>query len=171
MLFYFVPTKEISKEDFKFVLKLAYTAMILIAVSMLTLLGVEKNYRSRYPVPTVYNDMVSIWGSRVNTPLKYIGGYIEWTLPLTIYASGHPTCILDTNGYKNPWIDEDDLKKSGVLIIDRTIRELKRDFRKACPYLGKNYPMDIKEYRFKLKNALNMEREYRIYYMIVQPQW
>ena len=170
MLFYFVPTKEISKDDFNFVLKLSYSAMLLIAVSMLTLLGLEKNYRSRYPVPTVYNDMVKIWNSKFDTPLKYVGGYIEWTLPLTIYASGHPTCILDTNGYKNPWIDEEDLKKSGLIILDRKVSEMKRDFRKACPYLGDDYPIDMKKYKFKVKNALNMEREYQIYYVIIPPE-
>ena len=170
MLFYFFPTKEISKNDFNFVLKLSYFAMFLIAASMLTLLGVEKNYRSRYPVSTIYNDMVNIWKSEFNTPLKYIGGYIEWTLPLTIYAPGHPTCILDTNGYKNPWINEEDLKKSGLIILDRKLHELKRDFRKACPYLDEDYPMDIKEYKFKVKNAFNMEREYQIYYIIIPPE-
>ena len=50
MLFYFFPTKDIEKDDFNFVLKLSYVAMALIAITMLTLLGVEKNYRSRYPV-------------------------------------------------------------------------------------------------------------------------
>lgn len=170
ILFYFIPTKEISKDDFNFVLKLSYTAMLLIAITMLTLLGVEKNYRSRYPVSTIYNDMESIWKSKYNTPLKYIGGYIEWTLPLTIYAPTHPTCILDTNGYKNPWINEEDLKKSGLIILDRKIHEIKRDFYKACPYLDEDYPIDIKEYRFKVKNALNMEREYQIYYLIIPPE-
>ena len=170
ILFYFIPTKEISKDDFNFVLKLSYTAMALVAIVMLTLLGVEKNYRSRYPVTTIYNDMMSAWNSKIDTPLKYVGGYIEWTLPLTIYAPTHPTCILDTGGYKNPWIDEEDLKKSGLIIIDRKIDEIKIDFLKSCPYLGKDYPLDIKEYRFKVKNALNMEREYQIYYLIVPPE-
>ena len=170
MLFYFIPTKEISKDDFNFLLKLSYFAMLLTAITMLTLLGVEKNYRSRYPVTTIYNDMVSIWNSKFNTPLKYVGGYIEWTLPLTIYAPTHPTCILDTGGYKNPWINEEDLKKSGLIIIDRKINEIKMDFLKSCPYLGKDYPMDIKKYKFKVKNALNMEREYQIYYLIIPPE-
>ena len=169
MLFYFIPTKEISKEDFKFTLKLSYIAMALIAITMLTLLGVEKNYRSRYPVSTIYNDMTQIWESNFNTPLKYIGGYIEWTLPLTIYAPTHPTCILDTNGYKNPWINEDDLKKSGLIILDRKMHEIRRDFKKSCPYLDESYPINAKEYRFKVKNALNMEREYKIYYLVIPP--
>ena len=170
MLFYFIPTKEISKEDFKFVLKFAYIAMLLVAVAMTTLLGIEKNYRSRYPVSTIYNDLIADWQKQnINSPLKYIGGYIEWTLPLTIYAPAHPACILDTNGYKNPWINEEDLKKSGLIVIDRTQEELIYDLYKACPYLDKSLPLEPVEYRFKVKNALNMEREYTIYYLIVPP--
>ena len=169
ILFYFIPTKEISKEDFKFTLKFAYISMAIISITMLTLLGVEKNYRSRYPVSTIYNDMTSIWENNFKTPLKYIGGYIEWTLPLTIYTPTHPTCILDTNGYKNPWIDEEDLKKSGLIIIDRKMHEIERDFKKACPYLDENFTMNAQEYKFKVKNALNQEREYQIYYLIIPP--
>ena len=74
MLFYFIPTKEISKKDFNLVFKLAYIAMFLVSVTMITLLGVEKNYRSRYPVSTLYNDLSTAWNQKINSPLKYIGG-------------------------------------------------------------------------------------------------
>ena len=169
MLFYFIPANEISKEDFDFTVKLSYVAMALVALTMTTLLGVEQNYRSRYPVAHIYNDMNKVWADQFNTPLKYIGGYIEWTLPLTIYAETHPTCILDTNGYKNPWIDEEDLKKSGLIIIDRRMHELIDHFKKSCPYLDENYPINPVEYRFNVKNALGMEREYQIYYLVIPP--
>lgn len=169
MLFYFLPPKEITKENFNLILKLSYIAMFVIGFAMTALLGIEKNYRSRYPVSTIYNDLTAAWSSQFNSPLKYLGGYIEWTLPLTIYAPTHPTCILDTNGYKNPWIDEEDLKKSGLIVIDRNDWEVKQDLFKACPYLDKDYPVEPTEYRFKVKNALNQEREYLIYYLIVPP--
>ena len=169
ILFYFIPIKEISKADFNFVLKLSYVAMILVALIMMTLLGVEQNYRSRYPVSTIYNEINKNWNNKYGVPIKYIGGYIEWTLPLTIYAPSHPTYILDTNGHENPWIDKEDLKKSGIVIIDREdwSTRLYRDF--YCPYLGKNHRTEPIEFRFKVKNALNMEREYSIYYLMVPP--
>ena len=169
ILFYFFPMKEISKQDFNFVFKCIYVIMAIVAISMSTLLGVEKNYRSRYPVSHIHNDLLKAWETKYNTPLKYIGGYIEWTLPLTIYSKTHPDCILDTNGYPNPWVPEEELKKSGLIIIDRTKRELKIHLRKECPYLDKSFKIKPTEYRFKVKNALNMEREYQIYYMIIPP--
>ena len=113
--------------------------------------------------------MTAIWESKFSTPLKYIGGYIEWTLPLTIYAPTHPTCILDTNGYKNPWINENDLKKSGLIILDRELLNLEIDFRKSCPYLQENYKIEPQEYHFKVKNAFGQEREYRFYYPVIPP--
>ena len=169
MLFYFLPTKEISKDDFKYTFKLSLCVMFIIFLSLGTLLSVEKNYRSRYPVSTVYGDMISKWNASQDKPLKYFGGYIEWTLPLTIYGDKHEDIILDTSGYKNPWIDEEDLKNSGILVIGRTTELLERDARKSCPYLDENYEIIPVEYRFIVKNAFNMPREYKIYYTIIPP--
>jgi len=170
MLFYFIPTKEISKDDFNFILKFAYGAMLIIFISMGTLLSVEKNYRSRYPVDVLYNDLNKKWSEVTETPLKYFGGYIEWTLPLAIYGKDHPQIILDTNHYKNIWIDEEDLKKSGILVIARYKRELPKYVHKSCPYLDESYEIKPVEYKFTIKNAFNMPREYIIYYHIVMPE-
>ena len=169
VLFYFLPCK-IEEKEFKFVVKGAYVLMLIVFLSLGTLLTVEKNYRSRYPVATIYNDMNKFWNEKYNTPMKYIGGYIEWTLPLTIYAESHPKCILDTFGYKDPWIDEDDKIKSGVMIIDRHPWDVERQTRKACPYLPNDYVIEPIEYKFFVHNALGMPREYTIHYFIVPPQ-
>lgn len=169
MLFYFFPVKEITKEDMVYTLKVSFTVMSIIFLSLGTLLVVEKNYRSRYPVSVVRNDMVKFWHEQYNTPLKYWGGYIEWTLPLVIYGEEKTDCILDTNGYKNPWIDENDLKKSGILVLDRTKDKVKNEVRKSCPYLDESYVITPIEYKFTLTNALNMPREYTVYYYIVPP--
>ena len=170
MMFYFFPTKEISKEDFKFSLKFAYIIMALIFLGLGGLLSVEKNYRSRYPVQKVYSDLNAIWSQEYKTPLKYFGGYIEWTLPLTIYGKEHQQIILDTFGYKNPWIDENDLKKSGILIIGRKKKDIYKDTRKSCPYLKDDYVITPHPYSFELTNAFGQKRQYDIYYHIVPPR-
>ena len=169
MLFYFFPTKEISTDDFKFSLKFAYTIMLIVFLALGGLLAIEKNYRSRYPVSQIYSDMNKIWTQRYNTPLKYFGGYIEWTLPLTIYGKDHQQIILDTKGYKNPWIDEEDLKKSGILIIGRDEQHIFDDTKKSCPYLSKTYEIIPDPYSFKVKNFFGQERQYDIFYHIVPP--
>lgn len=168
MLFYFFP-QEISKKDFKLGLKSAYVIMLIVFLSLGTLLSVEKNYRSRYPVAPVMKDLNERWAKEVSTPLKYVGGYIEWTLPLTIYGENHPKAILDTFGYSDPWISVDERKKAGVLVIDRHIYELQKDTLKACPYLHDDYKITPQEYSFSLTNALGKERIYTVYYTIIPP--
>ena len=169
IMFYFFPTKDISRKDFNFITGFAYFAMLVILIVMGTLLSVEKNYRSRYPVAKIYNDMQTFWSESQKTPLKYLGGYIEWTLPLTIYQDSHPQIILDTHGYKNPWIDEEDLKASGILIIDRNIDDVIGETQKSCPYLKDDFKIEPKEYKFGITNAFGQPREYTIHYFIVPP--
>lgn len=169
MLFYFFPTNDISKDDFNFVLKFAYSIMLIVFFALGGLLSVEKNYRSRYPVSQIYSDMNNIWAQKYQTPLKYFGGYIEWTLPLSIYGKDHQQIILDTKGYKNPWIDEQDLKQSGIIIIGRNEEHIFDDTKKACPYLDETYEIIPIPYSFKVKNAFGQERQYDIFYHIVPP--
>ncbi len=169
MLFYFLPCKT-KKKEFKFVLKTSYVVMFIIFLVMGTLFTVEKNYRSRYPVDVVFGDMKNFWAEKYKTPLKYVGGDSEWSFPITIYGDTHPINIMDTFGYPNPWIDKNDLIKSGALIIDRYSDNVIAQTKLACPYLDKNYNITPVEYRFKVHNALGMPREYRIFYYLVPPQ-
>ena len=167
MLFYFFPCN-IERKDFNFFLKMGIFAMTVTVIALGTLLTVEKNYRSRYPVPAVLSDIQTIWEEQTGLPLKYFGGYIEWTLPLVIYNDEKPVCILDTFGYPSPWIDADDMKKSGAFFIDRTVGELKTHLKKAYP--DKKMKIKPQQYSFTLTNALNQPREYTVYYYIVMPE-
>ena len=169
MLFYFFPCK-IEKKDFNLFLYMALFAMTVTFIALGTLLSVEKNYRSRYPVQPILNDINAIWEEQTHSPLKYFGGYIEWTLPLVIYNNNKTDCLLDTFGYPSPWIDESDFKKSGAFFIDRTKGELTTHLKKAYPDLPDDFSFEPVEYRFTLTNAFNQPREYRVYYYIVYPQ-
>lgn len=168
MLFYFFPF-EINKEEFKFATKSAYVVMLIIFLALGGLLSIEMNYRSRYPVATVYGDLQKAWAEKYDTPVKYLGGYIEWTLPITIYGENHPMTIQDTHGYPDPWITEDERKASGILVIDRYPILVEARARDAAPYLDKDYKIEPIEYKFMVKNAFGMEREYTIYYAIIPP--
>ena len=168
ILYYYIPT-ETSKDNFKSVLKGSYTVMLIIFLAFGTMLTVEKNYRSRYPVASIFGDIKQIWNDNCNTPLKYVGGFHEWTFPLTIYGDTHPINIMDTYGYKNLWLDEDDLKKSGAFIIGRTSDSVVSFSHSACPYLAEDIVIEPKPYSFTLTNVLRQPRVYTIYYYIVSP--
>ena len=165
-LFYFVD-KKTERNEFMFALKTSCAIGAIIFVSMFLLLALEKNYRSRYPVSQVFGDLKEIWAQKYDTPLKYLGGYIEWTLPLSIYGDTHPKILLDTFWYKDPWVSEDELIENGLMIIDRKKWEAIARVRKHVPSLPMRYKVDPKEYSFKLHNAFGAEREYKIYYFIV----
>ena len=168
MLFYFFPVN-VDKKAFMFTLKCAYSVMLIIFLALGTLLVVEKNYRSRYPVEHVFNDLKGFWAQKYNTPIEYLGGYIEWTLPLTIYGDTHPKALLDTHGYPDPWTDFEKVKKAGVLIIDRIPEFVIAQALYSVPYLDKNIEIKPIEYKFDVKNVLGQSREYTIYYYIVPP--
>ena len=168
MLFYFFPVN-VTKKEFVFTLKSAYVVMFIIFLALGGLLSIEQNYRSRYPVAEVFGDLKKAWAEEVNTPVKYVGGYLEWTLPLTIYGDLHPKTILDTHGYKDPWLDAEDVKKSGVLVLDRTYDQTIGYVRMSCPYLSEDFVIEPVEYKFNVRNFFGMPREYTIYYFIVPP--
>jgi len=168
MLLYFFPCN-IERKDFNFFLKMALFALTVTFTVMGILLSVEKNYRSRYPVPAVYNDIQKIWKSQNQSDMKYVGGYIEWTLPLVIYGNTNLVCLLDTFGYPSPWVDAKDFKKSGSFFIDRTVNELETHVKSSCSFLPEDYAIEPIEYHFTLTNAFNQPREYTVYYCIIPP--
>lgn len=168
VLFYFLPCK-IDRKTFDFTVKTAYAVMLIIMLIFGGLLSVEKNFRSRYEVAPVMSDFNEIWANKYDTPLKYVGGYIEYTLPLTIYGKTHPANILDTHGYPSPWLNMHDLKKSGAIIIDRYPEGVIHYTRTTVPYLPKDYKIVPIPYRFTITNSYNLPREYTIYYFIIPP--
>ncbi len=172
LLFYFLPVNKISKQNFNFALTLSYMIMLIVFITMGTLFSVEKNYRSRYPVEKITNDLTKEWNKKFNSPLKYIGGYLEWSLPIVIYNfDKNYECLLDTRDYPSPWAKKSDLKKYGAIIISRKKDEV-ISYVNDDNYIQYNANKNITptEYTFYVKNALGQQRKYTIYYFMVAPQ-
>ena len=169
ILFYFI-SYDLNQNSFKNILKSSYIVMTIILLSFGTMLVVEKSYRSRYPVSHVYGDLSKMWEQKYHSPLKYIGGLIDFTYPITIYAPSHPINIMDTYNADNIWIDKQDLKKHGALIIVKHKGEIEEAVRLSCPYLDKNIKIKASLYRPDLVNALGLSRKYKMYYYMVELQ-
>lgn len=171
MLLYFLPVKEISKESFKYILKCSYTVILIIVITMGTLFFVEKNYRSRYPVEKVTNDIIQDWNSHYNTQVKYFGGFLELTLPIVVYNMDKKyECLLYTYNNDNPWITKNDLKKHGIVIISHYPDEVTTyvKFLNLLPEDKQNIVPT--NYKFEVKNAFGMKRDYSIYYYMIPPE-
>ena len=101
--------------------------------------------------------------------LKYVGGYIEYALPISIYDETHPKMILDTYGHKNPWVSETEIKENGAIIMTRHYDTLDETAKRLVPYLDKPQNIDPIGYDFKIYNKLRKERRYTMYYTVIKP--
>lgn len=168
LLFYFFPINVDDKVS-SYVIKWVYATMIIILTVMLILFSVEKNFRSRYPYQKVSQDMKKIFYQETGKNLKYVGGYIEYALPISIYDETHPQMILDTYGHENPWVSEDEIKENGAIIMTRHKGNLDETAKKLVPYLDKIKKIEPIDYNFKIYNKFGQERNYTMYYMIISP--
>lgn len=168
MLFYFFPLKP-DEKIFKYVTTWVYTAMAIVLTVMVMLFSIEKNYRSRYPYKIISNDMKTIFKANTGKELNYVGGYIEFALPLSVYSDFQPKMILDTYGEPNPWVSQNNIKKCGAIIMVRSLELLPEQIKKLVPYSNLKIS-EPKEYLFKIYNKFGRERDYIIHYVIVYPK-
>ena len=168
ILFYFLP-EDTDYKGFKVIVKYSYIVMLIIFLSFGTLLLVEKNYRSRYPVKQISGDFQKIWEDNFHQPLKYIGGEIELTYPINIYGDSNIINIMDLYGSNNIWINQKDVERNGALILTKYDWEVEPSVKESCPFLPKDTVIKPSIYNFKLVNALGLSRPYKLYYYLVPP--
>ena len=165
-LYYFFPIK-VNEKYFSTFVKAVYTVMTILFLVFFILFSVEKNFRSSYPYETISKDFEQIYKYETGKELKFVTGYIEFALPIVIYGDSHPQIIFDTYGHKNIWIDENKVKKDGVLIVSR---KKNMTYEELVPYESSDKNKDYSIYRFTIQNKLKMKREYNLYYKIINPQ-
>ncbi len=165
LLFYFFPF-ELSKKAIKYLL----FWIIAGAVATYLILGyiyyTEKSFASRFPVEQVTKTLSDIYVKETGKPLKYIGGFIELTIPLELYNKNYVS-VLDTYGYKNPWIDMADLKDSGALIIGRNKKLMEKYIIATMhDYNGK---FKINKFNIVVENCLGKTKTYEMLYVVIPP--
>ena len=165
MLFYFFPFK-ISDKVVKYILSWVFGAMLITFVVLLIVFATEKNFANRFPVAQVTETLTNIYETETGQKMNYLGGFIELTIPLHLYNNKY-NVILDTYGSPNPWLDKQDLQKSGVLVIGRNPAYMEGYIKASAPRLVKK--PEVKEFSFTVKSAVGREREYTMYYAIVPP--
>ena len=163
MLFYFFPFK-ISDKVIKYIISWVFAAMFITFAVLLIVFATEKNFANRFPVSQVTETLGNIYESSTGQKIKYLGGFIELTIPLHLYNNDYKV-ILNTYEHTDPWIDEDDLRKSGALIIGRNPAYMDGYIESSVPNL-KDKP-DVKEFSFTVKSVIGKERVYTMFYAIV----
>lgn len=165
LLFYFFPFK-LTEKAIKYSLCWVGAAMLITAVVLGIVFTTEKNFANRFPVEQVTKTLKEIYKNETGNDIKYLGGFIELTIPLSLYNNDY-TVVLDTYKHKNPWIDESDIRKTGALVIGRDYSFMDGYITKTAPYL-KEKP-EIKDFSFVVKSVVGRERKYDMHYAIVPP--
>ena len=163
LLFCFFPFK-LTDKTIKYIVSWVFGAMIITFVVLLIVFATEKNFANRFPVKQVEETLNNIYTETTGQKMNYIGGFIELTIPLHLYTNNYRV-ILDTYGHKNIWIDEQDLRKSGAMIIGRNPAYMDGYINSSVPNLAEK--PKIEPFSFTVKSAVGRERVYKMYYAIV----
>ena len=170
MLFYFFPI-EFKQNTYKFFIKSIYVIMSLWLISMFIFSQLQTKLAISYPYQTIMKDFDSMWNSRTNNaPLKYVGGYLSYVFQFNVYNKNHPTVILETFNHENPWIDPEDVIKSGAIILVKKPEQLEQKSRELITMLPENYRIIPEKYEFTITNKWKTKsKNYVFYYVIIPP--
>ena len=166
LLFCFFPFK-LSDRVIKYMISWVFTAMAITLIVLTIVFTTERNFANRFPVEQVTSTLSHIYEAETGQQIKYIGGFIELSIPLSLYNQSKYIVVLNTYKYPNIWINNRDLKKSGALIIGRNHTFMDRYIEETVPNLAKK-PV-IKLFRFTVKSVVGKEREYKMFYAIIPP--
>ncbi len=170
ILFYFFNLHEEDTKFTKYAFNLVYFVVGIMALVLFILFSYELNFRSKYNEESVANTVKTAFLEETGKELKYVAGYLEFACPITVYDKTHPQIILDTYGYKNPWIDEQDVKQSGVVFIYRHKTDIKDKVKQLLPYIEDENIGENKYFYFDIKNIYGKTRRYDATYLIVKPE-
>ena len=166
-LFYFFPVK-FNEKTFNYFMKWVYSLMCAWLIGMFIFSQLQTKLHMSFPYQQIIPDINKQWELATNNaPLKYVGGNIDYVFKIKEYNPKHPKVILETFGYKNPWINHKDVIKSGVLIVGKSKKNLIHYVKEMVILLPENYKIEPIRYDFEIKNKLGKTKKYKFYYTII----
>ena len=89
---------------------------------------------------------------------EYVGGSV-WLASITgVYSPNHPDVLFLMSPKDNPWINMDDIRNKGILVVTEDLWEYE-NYQKTFANLPKP-----EVYLLKAKNILGKERQHKLYY-------
>jgi len=169
ILFYFFPVR-FSKKTFQIFIKWLVVLTIFWYVGLIIFSFLQTQLTIGYPHKKIMSDFNNTWDVETNrASLKYIGGNWRYIFQYRVYNYRRPKIILETFGYKNPWIDHNDVINSGAIIIAPTVDEVIDRTRETIILLPSNYKILSKKYVFNICNKLHQCNQEEFYYAIIPP--
>ena len=168
LLFYFFPIK-LQEQTYKFFLKWIYGIMICWQIAMIIFFVLQTKRDFSYPYQKVMGDFNTVWTKETNSaPLKYVAG--DYAISSQIYNKQKPKAILNTYNHINPWVNHDDVAKSGMLVMCSKKNELMDLLDKFIKEYNIKNDFKINKYSYDIKNKFNKSKKYNIYYTVIKPE-
>ena len=168
LLFTFFPI-EFKENTYKFFLKLAYLGLFVSLISVGFFAIFQTQHFIAFPHNTV-DELNKIWEERTNSELKYVTGNMEYVFQFKFYNPKRPQVILDTFGHKNPWIEDENILKSGFIAIDKSEEMLVNRVKNTVEKFPENVEIIPEVYTMNVCNKLNRCKNSSFYYTIIPPQ-
>lgn len=130
-----------------------------------------------FPGKVVADDLSKLWRDTYGTKLKYVVGSREEACNVAVFSSDRPEAFFNASRRSSPWIDADDFRKSGALIV------WKGEPDKRPPWFGKlkrlgaeryiefparSYPRATKEWFTSLTGL--QPKDVRISFVLLKPE-
>jgi hypothetical protein len=169
LIFYFLPIK-FNKDSYTYFAKWCYFGLFasLITVGIFGIL--QTKYFIAYPTGKTMTDFDKLWDEKTNnSPLKYVAGDIKHCFHFKFYHSDHPTVILETFGHKNPWVDHEDILKSGAIVVGEDEADVIQRTKEAIILLPNDYKITPEKYTMSVCNKIGKCEENEFFYTIIPP--
>ena len=103
------------------------------------------------------------WDGRYRLPLRYVGGGSP-AADVSIYLAERPRFFFDLRRERAPWIDVEDVRAHGMLVVARS--------REEYAAYGERYPQLTEPAAevFTMRNILGTERRVTVYYGFLPPE-
>jgi hypothetical protein len=169
LLFYFIPIK-FNKDSYTYFVKWCYFGLFasLITVGIFGIL--QTKYFIAYPTSKTMTDFDKLWDEKTNnSPLKYVTGDMGYCFHFKFYHPNHPTVILETFGHKNPWVDHEDIIKSGAIVVGEDEADVIQRTKEAIILLPNDYKITPEKYTMSVCNKIGKCEENEFFYTIIPP--
>lgn len=162
LLFAFYPFK-LNDKVFRRMRKMVYIVMFLFGAAAITIIFCDKSEKINFPNQQFANDMSQTWAKHNKSEFKYVWGEIWYIANVSLYAKENPKPVAGIELEHSPWLDADDVVKSGALVI---YLELEKFERLRLIYKNLQGPY---EYKLEIKNRIGKVKNKTIYYGFISP--
>ena len=124
---------------------------------------------TQFPGKQLADEITARWRARFSTPLPFVGGGEFATNNIAVYSPDKPTVIVHADPSLSPWVNRDDLRKRGAVIVwedgqldAAAMAQLRRDY----PGLDVQQPLSLPRHTF-VGTGLH---PVRVHFAIVPPR-